>query len=207
MAGIVGYGVAMISLARWWSLVGPDIKGTTRGWSSVGQIVVELAISRPPDGVNPIRALQAGDGRLSHPFETLQRGEWDRFDLRAILTTGSRLFARYGQRIVRFSPGGKLVGADVISEQRDYKWLLPAGDRLLVISRYKSEQVPGETRRTQQIYRVYALSDNCRLIGEVLELPPMAETLQHATLVDGWLLLSTATSTVAVPMPVTTDAP
>ena len=57
-------------------------------------------------------------------------------------------------------------------------------------------------RRTHQIYRVYALSDNCRLIGEVLELPPMAEPLEHAALVDGWLLLSTATGSVAVPMPV-----
>ena len=192
---------------RWWSIVGPDTKGTTRGWSAVGQVVVELATSRPPDGVNPIRAVRVGDGRLSQPFDTLQRGEWDRFDLRAMLGTGSRLFARYGQRIVRFSPGGKLVGADVISEQRDYEWLLPAEDRLLVVSRYKSEQVRGETRRTQQIYRVYTLSDNCRLIGEVLELPPMTEPLEHATLVDGWLLLSTATGTVAVPMPVTPDAP
>ena len=187
---------------RWWSIVGPDTKGSTRGWSAVGQIVVELATSRPPDGVNPIRALAAGDGQLSHPFDTLQRGEWDRFDLRAILATGGRLFARYGQRIVRFSPSGKLVGADVISEPRDYKWLLPAGDRLLVVSRHKSKPDPGDMRRTHQIYRVYALSDNCRLIGEVLELPPMAEPLEHAALVDGWLLLSTATGSVAVPMPV-----
>ena len=186
---------------RWWSIVGPDTRSTSRGWSAVGQVIVELTTTRPQDGVNPIHALRAGDGRLSQPFDTLQRGEWDRFDLRAILATGGRLFARYGQRIVRFSTGGKLVGADVISEQRDYKWLLPAKDRLLVISRYKSEQVRGETRRTQQIYRVYALSDNCRLIGEVLELPPMVEPLEHATVVDGWLLLSTATGTMAVPMP------
>ena len=173
----------------------------------MGQVVVELATSRPPDGVNPIRAVRVGAGRLSQPFETLQRGEWDRFDLRAMLGTGSRLFARYGQRIVRFSSGGKLVGADVISEQRDYKWLLPAEDRLLVISRYKSEQVRGETRRTQQIYRVYALSDNCRRIGEVLELPPMVEPLEHATVGDGWLLLSTATGTVAGPRPGPPDEP
>jgi len=188
---------------RWWSIVGPDTKGTTRGWSAVGKIIVEVATRRPPDGLNPLRALAAGDGRLSHPFDTVQRGEWDRFDLRAMHSTGSRLFARYGQRIARFSPGGKLVGADVISEQRDYKWLLPAGDRMLVVSRHKSTPVPDDTRRTHQIYRVYALSDNCRLIGEVFELPPMSEPLEHATLIDGWLLLSTATSTVAVPMPVT----
>ena len=187
---------------RWWSIVGPDTRGTTRGWSAVGQIIVEVAISRPPDGLNPLRALGVGDGRLSQPFESVQRGEWDRFDLRAILATGSRLFARYGQRIVRFSPGGKLVGADVISEQREYNWLLPAGDRMLVVSRYKSKLAPDDTRRTQQIYRIYALSDNCRLIGDVIELPPMSQPLEHATLVDGWLLLSTATSTVAVPMPV-----
>jgi len=186
---------------RWWSLVIPDAMETSRGWRGAGEIIVETAAGRPGDGLNPLRALRLADGDLSLPFDMPQRGEWDRRDLRELLVGEGRVFARYGQRIVRFSRSGKVLGADVVSDNRDYMWLIPTDDRLLVVSRFRSEQVPNEPRRTQHVYRVYTLSENCRLMGEAVELPPMTERLQRVVAVDGWLVLSTAGGIVALPMP------
>ncbi len=92
----------------------------------------------------------------------------------------------------------------MVGAPRDYKWLLPTGDRLVVISRYKSEQVtiPGQSgRQTQHTYRLYALSENCKLMGEVFQLPSLPQRLQQAVVIDGWVFLSTAASTVAVAVP------
>ena len=138
---------------------------------------------------------------LAPPFDMPQRGEWNRLDLRALLVNDGRIFARYGERVVRFSSAGKVLGADVVSDRRDFRWLIRAADRLLAVSLFRSEQVPAEVRRTQHIYRVYGLSENCRLMGEAVELPPMTERLEQVVAIDGWLLLSTATGTFAVPMP------
>ena len=199
-----GTGIEAVDLQsgrRWWSAVSPDARGTARGWLAAGQVIVQGAAGRAADGVNPLRAIGVSDGNLSGPFDMPQRGEWNRLDLRALLVNDGRIFARYGERVVRFSPAGKVLGADVVSEHRDFKWLIPTADRLLAVSLVRSEPVPGEARRTQHVYRVYGLSENCRLMGEALELPPMTERLEQVVAVDGWLLLSTATGTLAVPMP------
>ncbi len=189
---------------RCWSLIGPDAIGTPRGWLAAGHLVVESPV-RPADGVNPLRAVGLADGVISDPFDTPEHGEWDRLDLRELLVDRDRVFARYGERVVRYSPEGKILGADAVSSPRDYRWLLPTADRLVLVNRFKSEQVmvPGEARRqTQHTYRVYGISENCRLTGEGAELPPLPERLETAGVIDGWLLLSTGTETLAVAMPV-----
>ena len=92
-----------------------------------------------------------------------------------------------------------MLGADIISDPRDYKWLLPASDRLLLVSRLRSEQIQGEEgRQTQHTYRLYSLSQNCKLLGEGFQLPSLPQRLERAAVVDGWLLLSTSSSTLAV---------
>ena len=199
-----GMGIEAVDLRsgrRWWSAVSPDAHGTSRGWSAAGQIIVQGPSGRRGDGVNPLRAIRMSAGDLSLPFDMPQRGEWNRRDLRALLVNDGRIFARYGERVVRFSPSGQVLGADVVSDHRDFTWLIPAADRLLAVSLFRSEQVPGEARRRQHIYRVYGFSENCRLMGEAVELPPMTERLEQVVAIDGWLLLSTAASTLVVPMP------
>ncbi len=183
--------------------MGPDAIGTPRGWLAAGQLIIECPV-RPADGVNPLRAVALADGAMSDPFEMPEHGEWDRLDLRQLLVDRDHVFARYGERIVRFGPGGNVLGADAVNTHRDYRWLLPAADRLLLVNRFKSEQVmvPGEARRqTQHTYRVYGLSQNCRLLGEGVELPALPERLETAAVIDGWLMLSTGTETLAVAMP------
>ena len=121
-----------------------------------------------------------------------------------MLVDGGRIFAHYGQRIIRFDLSGALLGADIVSDQRDYRWLLVAEDRLPLVSRLKREQVvlAGQAgRQTKHVYRLYSLSENCKLMGEAVQLPPLPERVRHASVIDGWLLLATPSSTLAVACP------
>jgi outer membrane protein assembly factor BamB len=209
--GVLVYGtdagveaVESLSGRRLWALRGPETAATPRAWATPGQVMIAGADARPAENATVLRSVRLGDGRLSPPFDLPERGEWDRMDLKDLVVAGERIYAQFGQRIVRLSATGKVMGADVISDQpREYKWLLPAADRLVLVNRFRSEQVPvaGEAgRQTQHTYRVYSLSEDCRLLGEGHELTPIVERLERAAAVDGWLLLATGTQTVALPM-------
>jgi outer membrane protein assembly factor BamB len=196
--------VDLLSGRSMWSDGSPEATDTPRGRLAGGHVIVQGADTPPGDGPSPLRAAQLSDGVLTEPFDAPDRGEWDRLDLRELVISDGRVFARYGQRVVHYAPTGAVLGADVVSDHRDYKWLLPAEDRLLVVSRFKSEQVivPAESRRqAQHTYRVYALSANCRLIGEAVQLPPLRERLEAAAVIDHWLMLSTSSVTLAVALP------
>jgi hypothetical protein len=75
---------------------------------------------------------------------------------------------------------------------------------MLLISRQSVQAQAGEMggRRMQHVYRIYALSNNGRVLAEPLELQPLPERLFSARLIDGWLLLSTSSDTLQIPMPV-----
>ena len=82
--------------------------------------------------------------------------------------------------------------------------LLPADGRLMLVSRFKTEQVkvPAESRRrTEHTYRVYSLSENCRLIGEAVQLPPLHDRVERVTVIDDWMMLSTPAGILAVALP------
>lgn len=182
-----------------WALVGQDAAGTPRGWVVGGLLIAESPTNRPGDVSNPLRAIRLLDGEATDPFDAPDRGEWDRLDLRDVVVDQGRIFGHYGGRVVLFDESGAVLGADVVSDQRDYEWLLPTEDRILVVSRFKSEPVPRATRRqTEYTYRLYALSSNCKLIGESFQLPVLTERLEEAAVIDGWLLVSTGSETIAV---------
>ncbi|MHC4963773.1 MAG: outer membrane protein assembly factor BamB family protein [Planctomycetota bacterium] len=196
--------VDLLSGGPVWSDEAPEAAQTPRGQLAGGTVVVESALARPGGGTNPLCAFRLGDGTRTEPFDAPGRGEWDRLDLRELVISEGRIFARYGQRVVRYSDTGAVLGADVVSDHRDYKWLLPAADRMLLVSRFKSEQVmvPAESRRrTEHTYRVYAVSENCGLVDETVQLPPLTERLGAAAVMDNWLLLSTSSETLAVALP------
>ncbi len=178
-----------------WSNVSYAATGTHRGWPLAEHVLVE-------DRAKKLRALRLADGTLSDPFEVPRRGEWDPLALREVVVSRGRGFARYRQRIVRFDVTGAVRGADVISDDREFRWLLPADDRLILVSKLQTKQVPGETGwQTQHIYRIYSLSDSCKLIGDQIELPPLRQPLEASALIDGWLLLSGQARTLAIPLP------
>jgi hypothetical protein len=97
---------------------------------------------------------------------------------------------------------GVMVGADVITDEREYQWLLPAEQCLVLISRRTLQVIAPEQagRRTQHIYRIYTLSHNGRVLGDPLELSPLPDRVQNVQLTDGWLLMSTQSDTLAIPM-------
>ncbi len=188
-----------------WAITSPDLLATPRGWAFDGSVLVESPAARPGEGPNPLRAIRPDDGSMTEAFGAPARGEWDRVDLREVVVDDGRIFGLYGQRVVRFAPDGTVMGADVISDQRNYRWVLPGEERLVLVSLFTSEQVlqQGVSRgRTEHTYRLYTLSPDCKLLGEPIQLPPLAERLEAAALVDGRLLLSAGSHTLAVGLPV-----
>ena len=59
----------------------------------------------------------------------------------------------------------------------------------------------GPGMRNQYKYWLYLLSDNGKVLADPAEAPPLGDRVQQARLVDGWLLLSTQSNTLAIPMP------
>ena len=187
--------VEVLSGATLWSNIAYAAVDTQQAWSLAEHLIIK-------DRANDLRALRLDEGTLSDPFDSPARGAFQPGDLRQLLVTGGGCLARYRDRIVLFDVAGAVRGADVITDDRDYRWLLPAGDRLVLVSRVTTAAVPAnETRRRrQETYRVYALSHSCKLLGEGVELPPLTRR-ETAVLIDGWLLLSSQSDTVAIPLP------
>lgn len=144
-------------------------------------------------------------GVLGEEFnEPMRNEQWDPYDSRQVIVDRNRVYVLYSQRVVCYSSTGRMLGQDVVVDDRDYRWLLPAAQRLVLISA-DSEQLPAQDqigKRTQYLYRLYSISANCRLLGNPVDVPEQRSRVERADLVDGWVLLSTnAMTTLAVPMP------
>jgi hypothetical protein len=192
-------GVELIDLVagrRRWTNVAYDAMETPAGWLAEGSAIIESRASS-------LHAIDLDDGIMSEPFATAIRGNWEKDSLEHVRVEDDELIAHYRDRVLRYSIDGAILGADIISDTRDYRWLLPADARQVLVSQYDTRQVKVEGepgRRTQRRYRVYVLSPNCKLEADMMELPPMNKRLREASLVDGWLLLSTDNETVALPL-------
>ena len=182
---------------RLWSNADYAALDSQRAWQIDDQLVIEDQRSR-------LRAMNLRDGSVSEPFEAPVRGEWDPLELRQLMIASDRVIAHYPQRIVAYdASAGAIAGADVVSDDRDYRWLLPAQDQFVLISsRTLQSPIPDQPgRRTQQwTYLIYVLSDNCKLLGEPAKLPTLNDRVQQAAVIDGWLLLSTQSETLSIPM-------
>lgn len=182
---------------RMWSNSNHSSIDSLRSWWVGEHVVIE-------DHRGRLRNVNVRDGLISEPFQTPVRGEWDVLELRHVIASGNRLIARYRQRILIYEPdSGLITGADAISDERDYLWLLPAQDRMVLIN-YRAEQVllaDQPIRRTRYHYRIHLLSDNGKAMANPVELPPLSERVLHAGVVDEWLLLSTRADTIAIPVP------
>jgi hypothetical protein len=182
-----------------WSVADYSVMDSQRAWLMGSRIVIEDQRSR-------LRSIDLQDGTVSEPYELPVRGEWDPLELRSVRAAGTQLIAQYPQRIVMYNPAsGSITGADVITDDRDYRFLIPAKDKFIVVNSRAMQlglaEQPG--RRSQRwSYRLYVLSDNCKVLEDPLELmKPLDERVQFATALDNWLLLSTQSGTLAVPMP------
>jgi outer membrane protein assembly factor BamB len=169
---------------------------TQRGWSDGDRLVIE-------DQRGRLRSVNPADGTVSVAFDQPGRSDWEALDLRNLMFVGDRVVAHYKQRVVVYDMNGVVVGADVITDERDYQWLLPADQCLVLVSRRTLQvlQPDQSGRRTQHVYRVYALSHNGRALSDALELNPLPDRVQNVQLIDNWLLMSLQDTTLAIPMP------
>ena len=182
-----------------WSNLSVAARGARRGWPVRDSVIIQTQTDRRQGPSNPLRAIKLANGILSDPFALPARRGWEPSVLNRIVLDDQRVFAMFGERIVRFDASGEVLGADSIADERDYKWLLPTDDRLVLISRSESRQ--GRRRRTQHTYRLYSLSENCKLMGDSVELPSVPKPYDRAAVIDGWILLSSPSGTVAIAAP------
>lgn len=194
-------GVELVSLAsgeRRWLQRSQSVRPTTQGWIAGDRVLVE-------DPAGALRAITLATGDVSDAFRRprIDFGG-DSAELVDVIVSKGRIFAQFADRIVRVSQEGTVLGADVITDTRDYRWLLPAKDRLVLVSKVGTRQDRDEQRQeitTRHDYRVYCLSENGAVLEEGADIEPLREAITSALLVDGWLMLSTGSFTLAVPMP------
>jgi hypothetical protein len=208
-----------------WKNASPRARDTQRGWIVAGRVFIETR-----DG--QLRSIDLDDATISAPFVATSGGpgafgagisgtpsrpgsvaEWG--DVRDVVPHGVeslggeevRILVHCAQRIAWYDANGNALGSDAIQDQRNFRWVLPASDRTIVISALQPRQEPvrgrdGGGRRTHYLYSIYALSANGRLLDDPLQMPALFEPVRDAQLIDGWLLLSTQAHTIAVPFPV-----
>jgi hypothetical protein len=213
--------IDVFSGATLWRTASYAATDSQRAWVLGDRLLLE-------DQRGRLRMIDARDGSVGEPFESPLRGEWDPSELRQahLIQTGAggegsgpRVIAHYPQRVVMYdAASGAVVGVDVISDDRDFRFLLlgsaapgggggaalDGGQRLVLVnSRVVQTPIADQPgRRAQQwIYRIYVLSQNCKVLSEPLELDePLNERVHFAMLLDGTLLLSTPSETLAIPL-------
>ena len=154
-----------------------------------------------------VRSIDLASGSISEPFDVGARGgqgDAGVADLVDVRITPDVVATLYTLRVVLTDHKGVMVGGDVIAEEREYKALEPVAGGWVLLSRFASAQdvlADGRSRRTQHTYRLYNLSENGAVIGDPLELEPIAQRLQSMHAVDGWMILSFEDSCLAIQAP------
>lgn len=205
-------GVQMIDLLSGrslWSSRGAAARSTRNGWPAGMHVIVE-------DGAAELRSIQCHDGGMSDPFDAPIRGEWSPRDLREVMLDDGQILVRYADRIIRFALDGRRLGADVVVDERDYRWLLVGwgidnSPRLLAISQHKPVQAQDAERGvrfTVHAYTLYLMAGDCRLLGrEINQVQGLTGPLEEALALDQVLALSVKASqggparTYLIPMP------
>lgn len=198
-------GVELVNLntgERRWRQRDSAALGSRRGWVTGDDVLFE-------DSNGSLRSVALRTGALSEPFHR-PRSTFggDSSPLVDVVIDRGMIYAQFADRIVRVSVDGTVLGADVISDERDYRWLFPATDRLVLVSKVGTQQVMttgSPVRRTEHFYRLYTLSESCAVVDEGLNLGTpdkgMVEPIRDVALMDRWLFISTGSTTLAVPMP------
>ncbi len=180
-----------------WTNFTAGAQATTRSWWIQDSLMLEDADHR-------LRFLSTSEGTLSEPLPAPLLDPARLPELHSLTIQQSKFYALYRTRLLCYNLAGEVVGADVINDARNYQWVFPARDRLVLVNLFNShaQLVPNQAGRlTLRTYRIHQLSKNGRLLGEPGELHPLPLPLQRALLIDGWLLLSTENDTLALPMP------
>lgn len=187
---------SLASAARRWANLSDLAPDTADGWPTATGFLVQ-------DANASIRAIANESGRIEEPV-VVPGGDWFPNDLQGVLRAPDAWLAHYRDRVLYFDERGRLSGRDAIVEDRNYTHLIPARDRVIVVSHIRRPRsVIPRPGRSPSLFvdRLYVLSTNGMVIGGrdvESESAPLAAT----GAVDGWILLSADQTTVAVPAPV-----
>lgn len=121
-----------------------------------------------------------------------------------LLADAAGVTATYSDRVVRFDARGRFAGMDAVSEDRNYIAFDAVDGGVAVLSSRGTRPAidASGTPRTEFMHLVYRFStdDGCRQAGAALEVRTTGPRLEAILCVDGWILLSSAASTIAVPL-------
>lgn len=182
-----------------WGSVGAWARNTWDAWLLGDRVLLR-------QGDDRLEARRLADGtswREASAYETPRR-EGPLTVFGGLWADRAGATALYGDRVVRFGPRGELAGIDAVSEDRNYLLATEADDEIVVLSfRGAGPTTDAEgTPRTEFVYAVYrfGLSDGLRQRGPAIEIRTLGPRFDAIRAIDGWLLLSSPTSSVFVPL-------
>ncbi len=186
-----------------WRNVATWARRSRRAWPIDGKLLLEFAARRRDRTPTPapLRVLSTERGDIGATFQPAQRdlrGERDPHELVDIIIDREAIFALYRQRLLRFDTSGGVIGADVVGEDRAYTRLALSEDRIILLSSIRTRRPRAQGRND---YKLYMMSENCRLLDNILSLSQLDDTIRTAMIIDGWILLSGGRSTIAIAAP------
>ena len=182
-----------------WSLRRPHLRESWEAWTPSGRLMVRERSDR-------ISSWRRRDGLpLAEIGDAAADGPVDAAKFEQLLETGDgRAAAIYGDRIHMLDRVGATLGLDAVHADRNYLLGAVAEDGAVVLSFEGAGPVADAngTPRTEFTYAIYrfGIEDGGRQLGPALELRTLGPRFDTMRLREGWILLSSPASTVAIPL-------
>ncbi len=179
-----------------WSLRPPRLRESWQAWARPGRLVVRERSDR-------LGTWRTRDGRrVSDLVDDDLPG--DAMFEQMLLAPDGKAAAIYGNRVVVLDEDGAKLGLDAVHEARNYLLGGLAEDGAVVLSFEGAGPVTGDdgTPRTEFTYAIYrfGIDDGGRQAGPALELRTLGPRFDSMRIREGWILLSSPASTVAIPL-------
>lgn len=179
-----------------WSLRRPQLRESWQAWTLPGRLIVRERSDR-------VGTWRSRDGRWVADTTGSRLPDSAVFE-QLLLGPDGQAAAIYGDRVLVLDDAGGLLGLDAVHEDRNYLLGGLAEDSVVVLSFEGAGPVTDEngTPRTEFIYAIYrfGLDDGGRQDGPALELRTLGPRFESMWIREGWILLSSPVSTVAIPL-------
>lgn len=151
----------------------------------------DTALTGNPKVTGPARAMSGTHGT-----------DWNRSPLVDVLPVERDALVHFRERLVRIDRHGRIVGADFIMDNRQFRFVVQSGDRLLLVNQLRSEQREldnGAGRLTVYPYMLHILNTSGRLLSEI-GVESFAQPVREVAIENNWLLLGTQQSVYVLPL-------
>ncbi|MBL9149734.1 MAG: PQQ-binding-like beta-propeller repeat protein [Phycisphaerae bacterium] len=182
-----------------WRASGARARDTLAAWR-FGPWIVTV------DRDESIGAIASRDGTIDATRFTTPTGRESRgARLRSAGRIGDSVVLQFEDRLVSFTSDGGFLGEDAVVDDGNYIFAVPIDEGLLAVRSAGGRQVPYPLTggmRTEFPYLVYRFDvlDGCRLTAPAIQVRLSGQRCERVTAVDGLLLFSTASGTIAVPL-------